>query len=333
MQVFRAQLLAALVTASFCVVGGLRANPSGGSVAAGNVSITQNGSQMRITAGDRSIINWQEFSIASGEETLFIQPSTSATVLNRVVSGDPSSIFGTLRGNGQVYLINPNGILVGQSGVIDTAGFLASTLDVSNRDFLAGGALHFSGNSNAAISGEGAQSRRGNGDVVLIGRQISNSGNIQAAHGSVQMGAGGKALLKPGGTHRLYISGAAAQIPANGNVYALAINNSGVVQATGAVNKGGHILLTSSRGTIQNTGSLIANGPKGRGGRIGISGGNVAMNSGVLEYVRRKGGGSNSRGGAAGPGADRLGRGLECGCAGERQGRAHRDYFKSDYGF
>src|SRR5256885_1898854 len=113
----------------FTVAKAALANPSGESVAAGHATFDRSGSQLKISAGDRSIINWQDFSIASGETTQFLQASRSAVSLNRVTSGSSSSIFGSLRANGQIFLINPNGILIGEGGRVDTNGFLASTLN------------------------------------------------------------------------------------------------------------------------------------------------------------------------------------------------------------
>jgi filamentous hemagglutinin family protein len=105
----------------------LRANPTGESVVAGSASFDRAGSSLTITTSHPVIINWQDFSIQSGELTKFVQPSAMSTALNRVVGGNPSAIYGTLQANGQVFLINPNGVLVGGGAVIDTAGFVATS--------------------------------------------------------------------------------------------------------------------------------------------------------------------------------------------------------------
>jgi filamentous hemagglutinin family protein len=98
----------------------------------------QQGSTLNITASDRAIINWQQFSIQPGETTRFIQPRSTASVLNRVVGQDPSKILGNLIANGRVFLINPNGVLFGAGAKVDTAGLVASTLNIRTEDFLAG---------------------------------------------------------------------------------------------------------------------------------------------------------------------------------------------------
>jgi filamentous hemagglutinin family protein len=128
----------------------LLGNPTGGAVVAGSATIGPAGSTLTINqASNTAIINWQTFSIAGGETTKFIVPNSTSATLNRVTGGNPSAIYGTLQSNGQVFLINPSGILVGAGGRIDTAGFLGSTLDVSNDAFLKGGDMHFAGSSSA----------------------------------------------------------------------------------------------------------------------------------------------------------------------------------------
>src|SRR5436309_1131844 len=86
---------ALLVLLAFVFAAISRANPTGGSVTAGSAKFQSNGSALTITTGVRTIIDWQDFSIGSGELTKFIQPSASAVALNRVVSGNPSSLLGS----------------------------------------------------------------------------------------------------------------------------------------------------------------------------------------------------------------------------------------------
>jgi len=128
--------LATAVAACFASSGAF-ANPSNPTVASGSATFSQNGSVLTVRNSAGAIINWQQFSIQSGETTRFIQPSSLSAVLNRVTGGDPSSILGTLQSNGRVLLINPNGIVFGAGAQIDVAGLVASTLNLSNADFLA----------------------------------------------------------------------------------------------------------------------------------------------------------------------------------------------------
>ncbi len=124
----------------------------------GQASINQlSGSHLQITQGSQTaIINWNDFSIGAGELTQFVQPNSSAAVLNRVTGGNISQIYGQLQGNGNVFVINPNGIVVGSTGVIDVAGnAVISTLDIDDQDFLNGGPSRFYGESTTGVSNFG----------------------------------------------------------------------------------------------------------------------------------------------------------------------------------
>ncbi|MFZ5806882.1 MAG: filamentous hemagglutinin N-terminal domain-containing protein [Verrucomicrobiota bacterium] len=253
----------------------LLANPTGGEVAAGNANISSSGNTLTVTqTSNRAVLNWQGFSISAGELTQFLQPSSNSAIMNRVLGGNPSSIMGTLRANGQVFLINPNGIIVGPSGVIQTQGFVGSTLDVSNDEFMAGGAMNFLGNS-GTIQNLGMIDG-GEGGVYLIARQIENAGIIDG--GAVGLAAGTEVLLKSTsvGEENLFIKAGevtggtgiqnsglirakqAELKAAGGNVYALAINNGGVIQATSLTDEGGEIWLRSDGGKIEHSGTIIS---------------------------------------------------------------------------
>ena len=132
-----------------------------------------------------------KFSISSKETTRFALPNSSAAVLNRVASGDVSHIDGLLSSNGTVYLINPNGVIVGPGGIIDTAGFLASTLDVENQQFLNGKALLFSGSSTASIINQGTITAW-NGNVILLAYQVENAQTYGPPKESLRSAAGNK---------------------------------------------------------------------------------------------------------------------------------------------
>ena len=127
----------------------LMANPTEPTVVHGEANFALTGTQLTINTSEKAIIEWKNFSIDHGETTQFLQPHAQSAVLNRVISSDPSRIFGTLQSNGKVYLVNQNGVIVGNSGVVQTGSFFASTLDVLNDDFISGGDLAFQGISPA----------------------------------------------------------------------------------------------------------------------------------------------------------------------------------------
>jgi filamentous hemagglutinin family protein len=281
-------------------------NPLGGTVVPGSGAASFSAAPGALTINQTTpkvIINWQDFSVGAGEVTRFVQPSSSAAALNRVISDNPSQIFGTLQGNGAVYLINQNGILVGGSGQINVGSFIGSTLDFgpdadsANASFLAGAGLRLSGNSTAAVRNEGYISALD--DVFLVAHTVQNAGSI-SGH-TVGLAAGADVELRHAGSERISVvagntkaapgagdgvvnSGNIAAVSAElkaagGNIYALAINNGGAIRATGIVKENGRILLRSDRGTVVNSGTLDASsrGTGTKGGDVQVLGQKVGL--------------------------------------------------------
>jgi filamentous hemagglutinin family protein len=117
----------------------LQALPVGGTTVAGRGQITQSGSVLTIDQkSSRLAIDWQSFNIGAGQSVLFEQPSSQSIALNRVLGQDPSVILGNLSANGQVFVLNPNGVLFGRGARVSVGALLASTLQISVEDFLAG---------------------------------------------------------------------------------------------------------------------------------------------------------------------------------------------------
>ena len=269
------------------------ANPTGGVVVMGDAQIqsTFPGLTTIHQQTNNAVINWSTFNIGSGEHTNFIVPSATSATLNRVLDGGPSLLNGTLTSNGQVFLINASGIVFGKGSMVDVAGLTASTLDLSNRMFMAGGQMAYQGNTTAGVTNAGTI-RASSGDVFLIGFQVNNSGVIRAPNGTVGLAAGTDVLIMPAGDERVIVRNAAGPqrgtgvsnsglIKANvaelkaygGNVYALAIQNTGRIAATAATRQGGRIILSANGGNIQSTGKLSARGLSGNGGQIKINAG------------------------------------------------------------
>ena len=185
---------AAALLAGLMPVGAARAQtlPSGGTVAAGTASIgtPQAGALTINQSSQRAVINWNAFSVGAGGRVTFQQPGVGAATLNRVTGSTSSTIAGQIQANGQVYLVNPNGILITPTGTVDTAGFTASTLATSDQDFMAG-RRRFTGNgASADVTNQGTIRVRGGGDAVLIGGRVTNEGTIDAPGGRVGLAAG-----------------------------------------------------------------------------------------------------------------------------------------------
>jgi len=295
-------MVAAALLLAPAVVHAAPALPTGATVAAGKASISApSNNYLTITQSSKdSIINWNSFSIGQGG-TVQINNGAGAT-LNRVTGGSVSSIDGLLSATGSVYLINPNGVIIGKTGVVNTGGtFVASTLDVSNANFLAGGSLTFSGASTASVVNLGKVGSLG-GDVALIASTVENDGTITAPDGTVGLIAGQQVTLKDadndgnglfsvqlGGastsvTNTGLIEAANAELRAEqGNVYALAGNIAGVIRATGVDASDGKIWLVADGGTTTVAGTLDAQGANGSAGQIETSGQTVLVDTAAID--------------------------------------------------
>ena len=275
--------------------------PTGGSVAAGSAAISSSGASMTISQSTpKAIIDWQGFSIGQGGGVQF--DNGSGATLNRVTGTSGSAIDGLLSGTGSVYLINPNGVIVGKTGEVKVGGtFVASALDVANASFLSGGALTFSGPSTAAVVNEGKVGSLG-GDIVLIASSVSNSGSLSAPNGTAGLLAGRSVLLRDqalddgkfsvlvGGsstsaTNSGLIEAANAELRANGgNVYALAGNTAGIIRATGVKQGDGHVwLMSGDEGATNVAGEITAKGANGAGGTIETSGGTLEIGAAKID--------------------------------------------------
>ena len=295
------------------------ANPAGETLRFGDVDFVRNGSRLDvIQRSNRAIIDWSSFSIANGETTDFSQPGASSAALNRVTGVSASQIDGLLRSNGRILLLNPNGIVIGPNGRVDTASFVASTLDISDADFLAGGDLPLRGASEAAVINLGTISAF-DGDVFLVAAVVENHGNIFAPNGTTGLAAGNDVLIRESGEERVWVRGASggtkengvvntgtvdanvAELKSyNGNIYGMAVKNEGRVAATGVTKQGGQIFLSAGGGKskIRSTGALIAKNPTTK------SGGKISIRNSGAESVTEVGGtvdaGSSEVGGTGG---------------------------------
>lgn len=146
-----------------------------------------------ITSTDKTIINWDSFNIKADEIVDFVQRNSSSTVLNRVLGGEVSSILGRLQSNGSVFLINPNGIIFGKNAVVDVQNLLASTLNISDADFLADKLDFVASGKDATITSilnQGMLTVGKDGQLMLLGGNVVNNGVLKAEQGSVYLLAG-----------------------------------------------------------------------------------------------------------------------------------------------
>ena len=158
-----------------------KAQPTGGSVVAGQAQISAAGANTLINqTTSKAIINWQSFSVGQGSSVQFNQPNASAITLNRVTGTSPSTIDGAIRANGQVWLLNPNGLLFGNGATINVGGLLATTSDIADQDFMAGRYNFSSTGGKGSVSNSGTITAANGGSVVLSSPSVVNKGLIQA---------------------------------------------------------------------------------------------------------------------------------------------------------
>jgi filamentous hemagglutinin family protein len=310
------RLLAAML-AGFSTLA--TALPEGASLVAGQANIsTPNVNAMVVTQGsDKAILNWQSFNIGTGQSMQFVQPGAASVALNRVVGAAPSSIYGSLSANGQVFLINPAGVMFAPGAQVHVGGLVASTLALSNEDFMAG-RYTFSGSGNAGAVTNGGNIRAAHGGYVLLAApNVSNTGSINAAAGSVGLVAGARVSVDTSGAGLVSFSvdaAAANAVAANsgvitaqggqvavlasalGDVMATVINQTGVIRATSATERNGLIVLSGGKtGVVAVNGELNASGADGgqTGGMVQVLGDKVVLAAGArIDTSGQAGGGT-----------------------------------------
>jgi filamentous hemagglutinin family protein len=285
--------------------------PSGAQAVHGTASLSQQGNTLVVTTQNgagtaHSSINWQSFSVPAGSTTQFNQPSATSTSINRVTGGNVSQIFGTLSSNGKLVLVNPAGIAIGAGAMVDTAGFTASTLRMSDADALAGRMRFGDGSTGGTLNIDGQILARG-GDVVLIASdvQVGASALIQSPNGATVLAAGRKVELTGRGLEgiRFEVQAPADQAVNLGTlsgdavgIFAGTLKHSGLINATAATADGGRVVLKSA-GDALVSGQINAVAG-GRGGSIDIFGQRVGLQSGAqIDVSGANGGGSIRVGG------------------------------------
>lgn len=288
--------------------------PTDPQVVSGQLGVaTPTAGRMDLTQGSaKAIVNWRSFGIA-GSEAVRLQQPIGGQALFRVTGSDPSQILGQLSSTGHLFLINPRGVLFGPQARVDVGSLTASTLNITDNDFLAG-RWRFAGDSRASVVNQGSISAANSGSIVLLGRETINSGSLSAPQGTVALGAGSAATLDVYGNGLLRLNvtagadgarvehsgeiaanGGAAWLAARGGASApAAINLSGIVRAQGLVDRNGAIYLSAGpEGSAAVSGTLDVSG--NRGGRIEVTGKSVALEATARLDVSGTAGGGTVR--------------------------------------
>ncbi|MGK5058479.1 YDG domain-containing protein [Janthinobacterium sp. LB2P49] len=302
----RRKLAAAAAAMTALALGGpALAAPTGGQVVAGTASISQQGNSTTIRqSSQQAALNWSGFNVGANETVNFVQPSASALAVNRIFDSNGTQILGRVNANGQVYLINPNGVLFGRGAQVNVGGLVATTLDVDNASL--GGSKHaFGGNGSGRVVNESTLRANEGGYIALLGRQVSNQGSISARLGTVALGAGSAATLSFDGARLLQLQidqSTLNNLAENGgliradggqvlmsagardSLLASVVNNTGVIEARSVEQHDGSIVLLGGMraGTTRVAGTLDASAPAGgNGGFIETSAAHVKIDDNV----------------------------------------------------
>ncbi|MCK8801079.1 filamentous hemagglutinin N-terminal domain-containing protein, partial [Haemophilus influenzae] len=283
----------------------------GMSVVHGTATMQVDGNKTTIRNSVNAIINWKQFNIDQNEMVQFLQESNNSAVFNRVTSDQISQLKGILDSNGQVFLINPNGITIGKDAIINTNGFTASTLDISNENIKARN-FTFEQTKDKALAeivNHGLITVGKDGSVNLIGGKVKNEGVISVNGGSISLLAGQKITISDIINPTITYSIAAPENEAvnlgdifakggNINVRAATIRNQGKLSADSvSKDKSGNIVLSAKEGEAEIGGVISAQNQQAKGGKLMITGDKVTLKTGAVIDLSGKEGGETYLGG------------------------------------
>ena len=207
----------------------VNALPTGESVASGSATFDRTvTNQLTVNqSGSKLITNWNSFDIGSNGKVVFAQPDAASIALNRVTTGSPTEIFGQLSANGQLVLVNPNGISFGAGSQVSAASIVASSLDMLDSDFNAGNLIFTRGATAGTVNNAGSIQAK---HIILLSPDISNSGTLTAVDGNIGLVNADKV-------------NASTQSTLQSSTVAGVIKNSGTLQASKVTAGNGLVIL------------------------------------------------------------------------------------------
>ena len=246
----------ALVAPFALAPAALHAAPIGGQVSSGTGAITSSANKTTINQTSQNLaINWQSFGVAANEAVNFVQPNAAAIALNRVTGQNPSAILGSINANGQVFILNPNGVLFGAGSQVNVGGLVATTLKLSDADFMAG-TISFASTLPAGagqqVVNQGTLTAAQSGYIALLAPEVRNEGVVSAMRGTALLAAGDKVTLKLNNGSLLSYS------IDQGSLNALADNKQLIQADGGQVFMSASAANTLSTAVVNNTGIIQA---------------------------------------------------------------------------
>jgi len=270
------------------------AGPTGGTVVGSSGSssnpanIVYNTSTSTTTINQHAqdvVIDWDSFNLNSSETVRFNQPNASSIALNRVMDSGRSTIDGKLSANGNVWIINSDGILFGKNAVVNTGGFLASTSNITKDNFISGDYNfapahhhHHHHHDDGTITNDGEITVADGGLAMFVAPEVTNNGTITAKLGKIQLASGNEFTVDMHGDGLISVA-------ASKSVTSQLLANNGHLYADG-----GHITLTVGAATqmidslVNLNGIIRADASSGHPGFVSISTpGDVNINGGSIK--------------------------------------------------
>jgi filamentous hemagglutinin family protein len=259
--------LARLLSSTACIaLLGLAASPSiaqSPQVTAGQATVAQSGKAVTVRQGsDKAILEWRRLDVPGDGALTFEQPGRGSIALNRVTGAQASAIDGRLGANGQVWIVNPNGVAFGAGARVDVAGIVATTAGIKDQDFLAGRYRFDGAPATGTVTNAGAINVAEGGYAILSAAAVRNSGTITARLGTVALAGGTGIGLDVVGDRLLAfeVTGAVETLAADGQPVVTSsgrlAGEGGVVRVTartakaaldGAIGLGGEVVATRFR--------------------------------------------------------------------------------------
>ena len=293
------RMYGSVLALSVLPLGALAANPepqqlpTGEQVSAGSAQVQREAGQMRIQQStDRAVIDWQTFDLGRDASVRFEQPSNTSATLNRVLSSQPSQLFGRIEANGQVILTNASGAYFSPSSTVEVGALVASSLGIDTDDFMKGELRFKRDGTEAAIVNAGKIQAGLGGFVALLAPEVRNEGVIIAQSGSVALAAGEQIELS---------------FDDNGSLLNLEVDPAEIatlVENRHAIAVGDGMILLSARAlddlqsSVINWGELEATSLVSSGGRITLEASDISLAAGSrIEVDGAQGGGEALIGG------------------------------------
>jgi len=292
-----------------CVVPASCGGKVTGFVTSGAATAVQAGSTLTVNqTSANATLNWASFNISADGKVVFKQPTSTSIALNRIFDNNPSSIFGALTANGQIYLINANGFVFGRTSTVNVAGLIASSLNITDSTFASGILAPVQNNAPALqafvdsagnpilntgsiVVQAGAQlTAADQGRLLLAAPTVLNAGTLTAPDGQVVLAAGQSVYLQASddpslrglivevdgkGSVSNQLTGAISTPRGNVTLVGLAVNQDGRVSATTSVAANGSITLEAANDVA----------PPGSGVISATQGGTLEMGGSSLTEV------------------------------------------------